>query len=160
MKEYEKAHPGETMLAVMADLDHLKGINDTFGHTEGDNAIRVAADILRLSLGEGAVLGRTGGDEFMGITSTKYISGEILQDTVEKRCDTYNQTSGKPYYVEVSIGYYEYTVDDHEEVTAIFRKADDILYEDKKHRRSSSVKSDTPNQETIAHIRVHIKKKL
>ena len=62
----------------MADLDHLKQINDQFGHHEGDFALKAVADILRQAIcaeeGEtGAdsrqkplqVLGRIGGDEFI-----------------------------------------------------------------------------------------------
>ena len=42
IKNYSEYQP---FLAVMLDLDHLKQINDTFGHDEGDQAIRTAAEV-------------------------------------------------------------------------------------------------------------------
>ena len=48
----------------MLDLDHFKFINDTLGHTAGDEAIVKAADVLRSRLRETDVLARLGGDEF------------------------------------------------------------------------------------------------
>ena len=45
-------------IVIMADMDHLKEINDTFGHNEGDSAIRTSANILRGVLGKNGALGR------------------------------------------------------------------------------------------------------
>ena len=52
---------------IMADLDNLKLINDTFGHAEGDEAIRAAAQILRSSFRSEDVVARIGGDEFAAL---------------------------------------------------------------------------------------------
>lgn len=49
---------------VMADLDHLKRTNDTFGHQAGDELIRQAARILTETAPPGALVARLGGDEF------------------------------------------------------------------------------------------------
>ena len=52
---------------VMIDLDHLKEVNDTRGHDEGDRALCEVADRLRSSLRASDVLGRLGGDEFAAL---------------------------------------------------------------------------------------------
>ena len=52
------------LVAIMADIDHFKSINDRFGHSVGDEAIRVVADILNACDYEGALVGRYGGEEF------------------------------------------------------------------------------------------------
>ena len=59
--------PGTSCALVMADLDHLKQINDTFGHSSGDEAIRIAAQTLAQTLPSDCPLGRTGGDEFTAL---------------------------------------------------------------------------------------------
>ena len=56
-----------SLTLVMIDLDHLKEINDTRGHDEGDRALREVADRLRSSLRASDVLGRLGGDEFVAL---------------------------------------------------------------------------------------------
>jgi diguanylate cyclase (GGDEF)-like protein len=52
---------------AMIDLDHLKEINDSDGHSAGDAAIRAAAEAIRRRLREGDLLFRWGGDEFLAL---------------------------------------------------------------------------------------------
>jgi len=49
---------------VIADIDGLKMVNDTFGHDEGDRLIRMAAELLLAAFRGGDVVSRIGGDEF------------------------------------------------------------------------------------------------
>ena len=49
---------------VMADLDHFKRLNDTFGHQAGDDALRLFSDVVRASMREQDMAGRWGGEEF------------------------------------------------------------------------------------------------
>jgi diguanylate cyclase (GGDEF)-like protein len=59
---------GGPVSAIMMDIDHFKSINDTYGHPIGDEVIRVVAQRLRDTLGDGDVLGRYGGEEFAVVT--------------------------------------------------------------------------------------------
>jgi diguanylate cyclase (GGDEF)-like protein len=56
---------GEAMAIVMADLDHFKQLNDTYGHDAGDRALRMVADTLRRSLRTDDLAARWGGEEFV-----------------------------------------------------------------------------------------------
>jgi diguanylate cyclase (GGDEF)-like protein len=52
---------------ILIDLDHFKEINDTYGHQNGDTALRQASAIIReglLTQGDPHILGRVGGEEF------------------------------------------------------------------------------------------------
>lgn len=60
-----RARRDSTRLAVLyLDMDNFKQINDTFGHTKGDNLLREVAQRLRLCVRESDTIGRLGGDEF------------------------------------------------------------------------------------------------
>src|ERR1700686_5828877 len=52
------------LLLFFADVDHLKNINDTYGHREGDLALVRAADALERTFRDSDILARLGGDEF------------------------------------------------------------------------------------------------
>lgn len=56
---------GQTATIVMADLDHFKLLNDTYGHEVGDRALRVFAHTVEQSLRDSDLAGRFGGEEFL-----------------------------------------------------------------------------------------------
>ena len=65
-QELKRAHRyGHITSILMLDLDHLKQINDRFGHGAGDLAIRRTAQVLKDNLRKIDFLGRYGGDEFV-----------------------------------------------------------------------------------------------
>lgn len=56
---------GRSLSVVMADLDHFKEINDTFGHAAGDQTLKQAVSVWRSQLRAPDLLGRVGGEEFV-----------------------------------------------------------------------------------------------
>jgi diguanylate cyclase (GGDEF)-like protein len=56
---------GTPLTCIMADMDHLKPVNDAFGHGAGDRAIATVADVLRSQLRATDLGARYGGDEFV-----------------------------------------------------------------------------------------------
>jgi diguanylate cyclase (GGDEF)-like protein len=56
---------GESLAVIIADLDHFKVLNDTFGHDAGDRALRLFARVLRRSVRETDLVCRYGGEEFI-----------------------------------------------------------------------------------------------
>lgn len=61
--ELARSH-GVSGTFIMADVDYLKAINDTYGHLGGDEAIIAVGEALARVLGDGSIIGRIGGDEF------------------------------------------------------------------------------------------------
>jgi diguanylate cyclase (GGDEF)-like protein len=50
---------------IMADIDHFKEFNDTYGHPEGNKVLKVLANILKVNVREIDIVGRYGGEEFI-----------------------------------------------------------------------------------------------
>ncbi|MDO4650019.1 MAG: GGDEF domain-containing protein, partial [Eubacteriales bacterium] len=131
-----------TMVVVMVDQDHLKEINDTFGHPEGDHAIRTAALILQKQLGGDFPIGRLGGDEYIGLF--RVAEGVSPEEDIARRlgeiksaCEEYNKTSDKPYDLQLSIGTASITPEEEFDFFKVYHDADRSLYEAKKHRRKT-----------------------
>lgn len=136
-----KNENGTAFILLMADLDHLKQINDTFGHGEGDFAIRTAAEILSSCLPDKAPLGRSGGDEFTGIYLKK--SEQDIPDyiaNVKKACEKFNNVSDKPYEIHISVGCQEFYYEDAKTLSIAMKAADSSLYDAKKLRKHSVIK--------------------
>jgi diguanylate cyclase (GGDEF)-like protein len=63
-----RCHAGRPFLLLLGDMDNLKELNDTHGHTAGNNELRRLADALTRAVGRGDELARVGGDEFAILT--------------------------------------------------------------------------------------------
>ncbi|MGI6359506.1 MAG: GGDEF domain-containing protein [Acholeplasmatales bacterium] len=92
--------------AVMLDIDQFKLINDKFGHSVGDDAIRNIGWILANINTDNTIAFRVGGDEFIVL----HIGGteadiKQLRSTINERLEEFNKTSGKPYSLSVSMGH-------------------------------------------------------
>lgn len=128
-------------VAVMADLDHLKQINDTFGHDAGDVAIQSATRMLHMTLPPGSPLGRTGGDEFTALfLQQDGHDGTWFREALRRSCDAFNRESSLPYYVSLSAGCISFRADQVGDLPRLYRQADEALYEDKKFRRTNVIR--------------------
>jgi len=59
------AREGTPLAAIMVDLDHFKGVNDTYGHLAGDAVLREAAGRMQAVVRSYDLVGRYGGEEFL-----------------------------------------------------------------------------------------------
>ena len=88
-----------------ADLDNLKGINDKFGHQEGDRILLEAAGVLRDSFRESDVVARIGGDEFVVMPA---VTGSETLESITVRLDNniaaVNALPDRKYMLSMSYG--------------------------------------------------------
>ncbi len=123
---------------MYGDLDHLKEINDNWGHPEGNYAIRSAGQILKKCLRDSDILGRIGGDEFLALILSESPDFEqTFRTRVTQACQALNESSGKPFYVEISLGIHAFDFSGNTDIQEIISLADEQLYEHKKFRRES-----------------------
>lgn len=132
-----------TGAVLYADLDCLKTINDTFGHKEGDFAIRKISELLVSNLRHGDIVGRVGGDEFVAFimdTDEQQIN-DICQN-IKKCADSFNSESDKPYNIGVSMGVYFFDTFDRENIDQLMSGADGNLYISKKIKNRNILKNE------------------
>ena len=121
---------------VIADLDHFKQINDTYGHGQGDIVIKSFSELLRSCAVDGVIVGRLGGEEFgVFLPETGLQSAtEFAQAVCKAFCEEKFPVSGPPLFPTVSVGVAEYALG--EPVTELFRRADVALYRAKTEGRN------------------------
>jgi diguanylate cyclase (GGDEF)-like protein/PAS domain S-box-containing protein len=126
---------GETAVLVSLDLDGLKAINDTYGHGEGDRALRALADVLRRSFRETDVIGRIGGDEFVVLATVSgpgglgRALGRLANAIVER-----NSAGDLPWLLRASVGWSRSPASANEPLSALLARADRNMYRRKKAR--------------------------
>ncbi len=123
------------LTVILTDLDGLKHINDTFGHEEGDVAIRTAAQALMAACPSDAVCTRFGGDEMLAVCLGSYNASDI-KSAVRKYCDEFNSTSGKPYSVSASVGIYFTDANMNLSFEELVRNSDKLMYMEKEKKRA------------------------
>lgn len=132
-----RKHDGKEAQLFFCDLDHLKQINDEFGHNAGDYAIKTIANVAQEILGSKGCLGRIGGDEFVAMVPCKSDEASELIKDVKEALARINKTSGKPYYIECSMGCISFTCNEDVVMDDVIKQADEVMYSDKAKRRAS-----------------------
>ncbi len=95
----------KAVTVMMLDMNGFKRINDTFGHSEGDNALVAMGQILSESVGNKGAAIRYAGDEFVIVINTdKEDIGKAVENLIYKNVDAYNEKSKNFYKLSVSIG--------------------------------------------------------
>ncbi|MBE5925267.1 MAG: diguanylate cyclase [Lachnospiraceae bacterium] len=135
----KKSSRGKHAIITYSDMDNLKMINDKFGHDDGDFAIRECAQILRDTFRNSDVVSRFGGDEFvclaiMGVDG----KGSDIKDRIEVITANHNAMIDKPYPVEMSTGYCEFTCGEDVDLYKLLDIADTMLYEEKNEKKKKN----------------------
>ncbi len=115
---------------LMFDIDHFKSINDTYGHSMGDEALRMFSDVVKENLRESDVWGRLGGEEFaLVLSEDQEGTMQTAQRLREKISAIVINTPVGELRLTASIGV-TYLVDEND-VEVLLNKADDALYQAK-----------------------------
>lgn len=137
----DRKNQGKYLLAVYADMDNLKIVNDRFGHKEGDFSLRSIAGMLKSVFEEEDIIGRIGGDEFAILALREDpVDMKQLRCKVADCIEQFNQKCEKSYYVRMTIGGYTQSFMVGCKLTDILENADDDLYEAKKLRSKDIMK--------------------
>jgi len=119
------------------DVDHFKKVNDTFGHSRGDEVLMRVSKELSKTFRGGDIVGRLGGDEFMVFSPGLSSYENIVQKSVELNniLRFPVEGDGKSVDVSVSIGVAIYP-QDAETYQDLYKKSDKALYYVKYHGRN------------------------
>ncbi|HYI12393.1 MAG TPA: EAL domain-containing protein [Thermoanaerobaculia bacterium] len=129
----------KSLVAVLfLDLDHFKVVNDSLGHTVGDELLREVARRLKSAVREGDTVARVGGDEFTIVLQelprrdgADEVARKVLRTLAEPM-----EISGNRLYVTTSIGVTLFP-DDGDDAEALLKNADTAMYRAKADGRNT-----------------------
>ena len=128
-------NPQTHFVAPLLDIDYFKFINDIYGHSYGDKALKSLADGMKAFFPSDALLGRNGGDEFCILLPNctfKEADKQLQQFTKLPKTFSYH---GKELAFYISLGYAEYPTF-AASPSQLMRCADAALYEIKLHGKN------------------------
>lgn len=113
----------------MLDMDNFKAVNDNYGHIAGDETLKVFAGTLKKFAGEGDILCRIGGDEFMVFVKGVTEKSELSSRAADIISDFQKKFAALSFEIEcsVSIGIAQ-TPEDGLEFNKLYNSADKALY--------------------------------
>lgn len=135
MKRSRREELPFTLISI--DMDGLKQINDTYGHAEGDFALKKIAECMRTSTTMDEICSRFGGDEFIIAfcdSRGEERGNEIIEDMHNKLVE-FNSYSQKPYYVNMSVGMYSKVAEKSDTLDLYIKCADALMYANKKENK-------------------------
>lgn len=120
------------LCVAVLDIDHFKSINDTYGHSVGDQILKHVAKAITSESNQGAITARVGGEEFVLLMENT--DEEIAQQQCERIRKTIEELRPLGLDTSISIGIAKLT--GVEEFNQVFKRADDALYQAKKQGRN------------------------
>lgn len=128
--EFESAKQTAGILAVaMMDIDKFKLINDMYGHSAGDSALKLFVSVVEGSIRKDDFFGRYGGDEFVIIfpNATVEIARKIVERIMNSLKNVTLKLDSAEVEISISVGLCELT--DENNPDEMINKADKMMYE-------------------------------
>jgi diguanylate cyclase (GGDEF)-like protein len=134
----QRSRNPEPVTALLFDLDHFKSINDRFGHSVGDEVLRIFTAKATAEFRSTDIMGRLGGEEFGAIL---FGAGEATAVSTADRIRralmvATAEMEGKHVDATVSVGVAVLSTDSVEDVADLLSRADTALYLAKKQGRN------------------------
>ena len=125
---------GRGMMLFVMDVDGLKQINDSFGHLEGDRALKSTAEVLEETFRDSDVVARLGGDEFavLAIEASGH-SETTIKTRLFERLKSINAEKSC-YEISLSLGVARFDPRNRTSIGELMAKADQAMYEQKRRR--------------------------
>jgi len=132
-KQLQMAKRNNMKLSVCyIDFNDLKDINDTYGHQEGDEALKRVANYLKDVLRAIDIVCRLGGDEFLIVLPQCSLeSARLVWQRIVSYIQQFNESGLKPYKISLSHGFAEFDPMDEKTVDQLIASADEEMYKDK-----------------------------
>lgn len=133
-KKLALARNAEHKLTIcFIDVNNLKTVNDTYGHHEGDNLIKVVSKLIKDSLRETDTICRFGGDEFLIIFPACDLNqAKAVGTRISQHIKNYNSLKLHPFAISISKGFAEYDPLQPVPPEVLIKAADYEMYRDKR----------------------------
>lgn len=123
---------------ILFDIDHFKQVNDHFGHTLGDRALREVANCAAETIRDSDIIFRFGGEEFMILlTGTGLDGAAYLAERVRKAIESMDTGLPGGHSLTISLGVV--TTEGKEDSSTLIERADQALYQAKHNGRNQVV---------------------
>jgi len=132
------ARYGFSFWVALADLDHFKRVNDTYGHDAGDSVLKAFSEILKSNSRKSDICGRIGGEEFLLVlTHTTGENAKLVIDRVRVELEaTHFNFDGKSLKVTASFGLAGFVGTRAPDFNRLVAQADAALYSAKRQGRN------------------------
>ena len=141
LESYLESHEPEeetNLHFLMIDLDDFKGINDTYGHVEGDAALIRTANVLKRTMaGHPGILARYGGDEFCIAGEMTHEQAEELIKNIYHNLAEANALAARSYNIGLTVGSTRFTKE-VQTIPDLVNRADEDLYQHKRKKKQKS----------------------
>jgi diguanylate cyclase (GGDEF)-like protein len=119
---------GKPLTLLIVDCDHFKSINDRLGHSEGDQVLKMIAELLLRAVGADDKVFRIGGEEFAILCAYPHPLGKLLAESIRQSVVAAGRARGTPCSVSIGVASLDPGI---RTLAALFDLADQRLYQAK-----------------------------
>lgn len=122
---------GHNGLILFCDIKDLGKINDSFGHSAGDQAIKVVANLLHSQFRSNDIIARLGADKFAVISPGFTVDGyKRIKNEMDKAFADWKEANGQPFEISVSFGIAMFpSLKQGYDLEALLKKAEEACYQ-------------------------------
>lgn len=114
----------DQLTVIIVDIDHFKGVNDSYGHQTGDVVLVRIASLLKETLRDGDVLARWGGEEFAVLLNIDTVNGRLIAEKLRAAVEKL----AIPGIPNITCSFGVTGCQREDTAASVFKRADDALY--------------------------------